>query len=361
MRHTFLRLAAAAVTLLSLAGAPAAHAAVLFDSGTSELTSVDIPVPVSHLPTWVQINASTAPIYAGDTGTTTVATKVPRFTFLKVLAAGSVRLQITLYDANAQPGPTGWVEPDDVAPSAPATDWLVAARSTTLQHADGSTRQLDQFAPLQQTDGPVQGRLEVRVYKPDFSGVLDQGWVSASDTGPALPPQTHVPSGDATLGRRAAAAPDAQQTFLKQAEGAAVAAKSQTGVPASVTVAQAILESDWGRSTLATGASNYFGIKAMGGLGNDGVVWLPTSEFNADGQEYQTISPFRAYKSLTDSLVDHDRLLSGLARYAPAMQAASDPRQFAQLLSQAGYSTDPSYADKLIALMDSYNLYGLDA
>ena len=132
-------------------------------------------------------------------------------------------------------------------------------------------------------------------------------------------------------------------------------------MPASITVAQAILESDWGRSTLATAASNYFGIKAMGGLGNDGVVWLSTDEYGADGQEYETISPFRAYRTLTDSIVDHDRLLTDLSRYAPAMQAANDPRQFAQLLTQGGYSTDPSYADKLIALMDRYNLYSLDA
>jgi flagellar protein FlgJ len=91
------------------------------------------------------------------------------------------------------------------------------------------------------------------------------------------------------------------------------------------------------------------------------VVWLPTSEFDANGQEYQTVSPFRAYKNLTDSMLDHDRLLSQLGRYAPAMQAANDPRQFAQLLMQGGYSTDPDYASKLIGLMDRYNLYQLDA
>ena len=59
--------------------------------------------------------------------------------------------------------------------------------------------------------------------------------------------------------------------------------------------------------------------------------------------------------------MDHDRLLQLGARYANAMQARSDPKAFAARLYEAGYSTDPSYADKLVALMDRYNLYGLDA
>jgi flagellum-specific peptidoglycan hydrolase FlgJ len=76
---------------------------------------------------------------------------------------------------------------------------------------------------------------------------------------------------------------------------------------------------------------------------------------------YQTVSAFRAYASLTDSLTDHDLLLETTSRYASAMRAAQDPKQFATLLAKAGYATDPAYADKLIALMDRYNLYQLDA
>jgi flagellar protein FlgJ len=151
-----------------------------------------------------------------------------------------------------------------------------------------------------------------------------------------------------------------QQAFLDATAQAARAAARQTGVPASVTVAQAILESDWGRSQLALSANNYFGIKATSSLGNDGLVWMPTSEFNAAGELYATISPFRAYRSLTDSLTDHDQLLLA-RRYAVAMQVANDPKQFARQLYEAGYSTDPAYADKLITLMDSYDLYRLDA
>jgi flagellar protein FlgJ len=60
-------------------------------------------------------------------------------------------------------------------------------------------------------------------------------------------------------------------------------------------------------------------------------------------------------------MADHDRLLQLGSRYAAAMRSAKDPKQFAALIAQAGYSTDPAYADKLVSLMDRYNLYQLDA
>jgi flagellar protein FlgJ len=87
---------------------------------------------------------------------------------------------------------------------------------------------------------------------------------------------------------------------------------------------------------------------------------MPTGEFDADGQAYQTTSPYRAYRSLADSLIDHDLMLRNGQRYAEAMHARNDPREFAQALADAGYATDPDYAGKLIALMDRYDLYRLD-
>jgi flagellar protein FlgJ len=60
-------------------------------------------------------------------------------------------------------------------------------------------------------------------------------------------------------------------------------------------------------------------------------------------------------------LIDHDLMLRDGKRYAAAMQARNDPREFAQALADAGYATDPDYAGKLIALMDRYDLYRLDA
>jgi hypothetical protein len=355
-------------TLASLAAAPAAQARTLFDVGNYDEYAAATAVTMSHLPAWVQVAASAAaPIYAADSGSKLAqATKLKSFTFLRVLSGASSRLQVDVYDESGTSTLRGWVDPDDVLPSAPGTDWLVSANATPLYRtADASAesvRTVGRFVALQQIDGPIKNRIEVRVFRSDFT-VLDQGWVDVADTGPALAPQTRVasPTADRNLALKNLSAANQQQAFLDAASQAARAAAAQTGVPASVTVAQAILESDWGRSGLSQNANNYFGIKAFGSLGSDGVVWMPTSEYDANGDLYQTVSPFRAYKSLADSLADHGRLLQYGSRYATAMRAANDPRRFAQLLYEAGYSTDPAYPDKLVALMDAYNLYRLDA
>jgi hypothetical protein len=343
--------------------APAAHAAMLIDAGT-ELAAAET-LDLSHVPGWVQVTEKSATLYAADDGRIALGAPLACNTFVHVLGAGRQRLLGEVTTDSGQVVQKGWLDPDAVLPSASAVNWLVTASATTLWRApDGgasAARQVEQFSALQQIDGPVQGRIEVRVYRSDFSGVVDQGWVDQASTGPALAPSMYVP--DPTWGSRARAATgkNQQQDFLDAAAGAARTASARTGVPASVTVAQAILESDWGRSLLAQSASNYFGIKATGGLGNDGVVWMTTGEYDSVGQGYQTMSPFRAYKSLADSLTDHDLLLRSMARYAPAMQVTGDARQFAQRLAEGGYATDPEYAAKLIALMDRYDLYRLDA
>jgi flagellum-specific peptidoglycan hydrolase FlgJ len=346
---------------------PEATAAPTETAVDPQLTAATVSTPpgLSHLPTWVQVSGASASLYAADATGDQVATKLSRNMFLRVITGGASRLQVQVYDESGTPGQTGWVTAEQVLPSAPGIDWLVAADATTLwSTSDGSAtsvRNIARFSPLQKLDAPQLSRVQVNVYSSDFSKVVDTGWVDVSATGPALAPQVRVPGpSDRSLTARTAASAD-QVSFLNAAAIAARQSAAATGVPASVTVAQAILESDWGRSTLAQNANNYFGMKVMGTLGNDGLVWMPTSEYDDAGQLYQTTSAFRAYKSLTDSMLDHDRLLQLAARYSGAMSARSNPQQFAALIAQEGYSTDPAYADKLVALMDRYNLYQLDA
>ncbi|MBV9131642.1 MAG: glucosaminidase domain-containing protein [Chloroflexi bacterium] len=320
----------------------------------------------NHLPAWVQMVVASGSLYAADASSDQVLAHLPRHTFLRVLGGGSSRIQVQTYDDSGAPGQTGWVTAEQVLPSAPGTDWLVSARSTPLwsgtDDSAANLRTIDAFSPLQKLDGPQLNRIQVNLYASDFSKIVASGWVDVAATGPALAPQVRVPAPvDRSLANRAATGSDQQMSFLNDAAIAARQTAALTGVPASVTVAQAILESDWGRSTLAQNANNFFGMKVMGTLGNDGLVWMPTSEYDASGQLYQTTSAFRAYKSLTDSMMDHDRLLAGASRYAAAMKVSSDPKQFASMIAQEGYSTDPAYADKLVALMDRYNLYQLDA
>ncbi|MBV9579570.1 MAG: glucosaminidase domain-containing protein [Chloroflexi bacterium] len=315
----------------------------------------------SHLPAWVQTVHDHAAVYQADADDDRISATLASSSFLRVVDGGTSRLQVQAYDDSGNPALTGWVDAEQVEPSAPAIGWLVSSTPTTLWSADDASAsalgRLDRFTPLQQVDGPVLSRVLVRVYRPDFSGVVDEGWVDTADTGPALAPHTHVPP---PTGASASPTSPSQQAFLDATIQAARRDTVRTHVPASVTVAQAILESNWGRSTLAEDANNYFGMKVMGTLGNDGVVWMPTSEYDDSGALQSTTSAFRAYKSLADSVADHGHLLAYSSHYASAMQATDDPQQFATLVAQDGYSSDPTYADKLINLMDQYNLYQLD-
>jgi flagellum-specific peptidoglycan hydrolase FlgJ len=150
-----------------------------------------------------------------------------------------------------------------------------------------------------------------------------------------------------------------QERFIASIAEAAVLTQDQTGIPASVTIAQAILESYWGSSRLAREANNYFGIKAQTRQGTAGTVWFDVWEV-IGGSNVMRTEPFRAYKTIADSFVDHGRFFVENGRYAAAMAAKADPKQFARAINAAGYATDPSYAIKLIALMDRYNLYRFD-
>jgi len=150
-----------------------------------------------------------------------------------------------------------------------------------------------------------------------------------------------------------------QERFIASIGEAAVASQDQTGIPASVTIAQAILESFWGSSRLAREANNYFGIKAQTRVGSAGAVWFDVWEV-IGGRNVMRSEPFRAYNSIAESFVDHGRFFLENGRYAGAMTARDDAKQFAREVNRAGYATDPTYAGKLIALMDRYNLYRFD-
>jgi flagellum-specific peptidoglycan hydrolase FlgJ len=150
-----------------------------------------------------------------------------------------------------------------------------------------------------------------------------------------------------------------QEQFIGSIAEAAVASADRTGVPASVTIAQAILESYWGSSRLAREANNFFGIKAQTRGGSAGAVSYSVWEV-IGGRNVMQNQAFRAYDSISESFIDHGLFLVENGRYAAAMSVKNDPRQFARAINQAGYATDPAYASKLIGLMDRYDLYRYD-
>jgi hypothetical protein len=148
----------------------------------------------------------------------------------------------------------------------------------------------------------------------------------------------------------------AQQAFINQIAPGAMAAQQRYGVPASVTIAQAIEESDWGQSELAVQDHNLFGIK---GNGPAGAVTLPTQEY-ADGQWETINASFRVYHNIAESIADHAVLLATSGYYQRAMADRAVPDAFANDLTGV-YATDPEYGANLIALMRLYNLYRFDA
>jgi LysM repeat protein len=147
--------------------------------------------------------------------------------------------------------------------------------------------------------------------------------------------------------------------FIAAAVPPAQASQRQTGVPASVTIAQAILESNWGDSLLAREANNFFGIKAYGAAARGGVYWMSAWEV-VDGEDVESFEPFRAYTSPEASFADHGLFFRQNSRYWPALYLASEPAAFARAIADAGYATDPAYGAKLVALMDAYQLYQYD-
>jgi flagellum-specific peptidoglycan hydrolase FlgJ len=161
-----------------------------------------------------------------------------------------------------------------------------------------------------------------------------------------------------------------KKAFIADASKAAQTSEQKTGVPASVTIAQAILESGWGKSHMGD-ANNYFGIKAQVVKGKVpfgtvavGFVDKETKEVDKNGQTITITAHFRKYKSMADSFVDHGLFLSDNARYRPALKAYStskDANAFAQGLQDAGYATDPNYAKLLVTLMKGNDLYQFNA
>lgn len=149
-----------------------------------------------------------------------------------------------------------------------------------------------------------------------------------------------------------------QKAFIEKVGALAAADMQKSGVLASLTIAQAILESGWGKSGLTVKANALFGIKA--GSSWKGRVYSAQTQECYDGMTYTTITAlFRAYDSWAESVADHSALLTGAARYK-AVIGERDYKAACRAVKAAGYATDPKYADKLIQLVETYGLTAYD-
>lgn len=168
---------------------------------------------------------------------------------------------------------------------------------------------------------------------------------------PSVPPPSGQSAPPASSARDSAPG-DPQRAFVNRLMPAAIAAEKQTGVPAHFMIAQAALESGWGR-TEPVGKDgirsfNIFGIKA-GRNWQGPTVDASTTEVVA-GLAQTRVERFRAYGSYEEAFRDYADLLAGSPRYA-AVLGTREPQQFARNLQAAGYATDPNYASKLEAIL----------
>ncbi|WP_338030047.1 glycoside hydrolase family 73 protein [Fructilactobacillus myrtifloralis] len=150
------------------------------------------------------------------------------------------------------------------------------------------------------------------------------------------------------------------QAFINQILPGALKAQKEYKILPSITLGQAILESNWGQSQLAAQYHNLFGVKA--GPNQRGVE-LKTTEFT-DGKASTVTGRFRVYDNFDESIEDHAKLLANGTdwnnlQYRDVVQA-DNYRDSANALSSEGYATDPGYAQKVIEIIEKYHLNQYD-
>lgn len=157
--------------------------------------------------------------------------------------------------------------------------------------------------------------------------------------------------------------PKTGNAFIDSHAADAIEAQRKTGVPASLTLAQALIESGSGKSSLAATYNNYFGIK---GTGTAGSVTLPTTEY-VNGRKVTVDAPFAVYHDAEESFEAHGELIAGthpgwVAYYAkPWAQYQKDHDAYALAQGIAHiYATSPSYADTITNVMRQYDLTRFD-
>lgn len=189
---------------------------------------------------------------------------------------------------------------------------------------------------------------QVRAAVAHARGSLDAGGATSGSSAAAAASQVRGPA------ETEAASWDSPQAFVRALWPAASRAASALGTRAEAIVAVAALETGWGRYMPAradgSSSNNLFGIKAHGWHGD--VTHAPTLEFE-DGAFARRVEPFRAYPSPQAAVEDFTRFIATQPRYRATLASGGDAVKFVHALHAAGYATDPRYAQKLEALLDS--------
>lgn len=150
---------------------------------------------------------------------------------------------------------------------------------------------------------------------------------------------------------------DDQSSFISSIKDGALEGYTNHNILPSLTIAQAILESGWGKSYLSTEANNLFGIKAYSDW-NGNTINLSTKEYNSDSSSYGIYADFKSYSSFNESIEDHSKLLSS-ERY-DSVRNSSNYVDACYSIYGCGYATAPNYPEQLINVIETYDLQNID-
>lgn len=264
------------------------------------------------------------------------------------LADVLVRQMSQIKDAGSRPNPFAQV--DQPVPSAP---------SKPLARVDSSR---DDSSLLNQRRLSLPGRLGDRL----MAGILpaagtaaaqplaQNDWIPAKAFAAPADKALSLNGADAISGRRLAQAPGktafaSKDEFIAAMLPMAEQAAEKIGVDARYLVAQAALETGWGKSIIrqqdGTSSHNLFGIKSHNSWDGESARVL-TTEYQG-GKAVKEAASFRAYDSYAHSFEDYVSFLQSNGRYQNALSSTENPEQFARELQKAGYATDPQYARKI--------------
>lgn len=234
----------------------------------------------------------------------------------------------------------------DAAPSdaASSMERLAATSQPELRPGSFSASARLAMAQLRELEAAVSGN------NPSLSSAMP---AFAFDQGATAPPT------DFQYDKPIAADSKSPESFVASIWPQAKRAAAELGIDPKVLIAQAALETGWGKHQIRTpgaggGANNLFGIKAGGSWRGESVRNLTTE--NVNGAERSELADFRAYASPAESFADYVRLLKTQPRYRDALAAGGDGRRYAAALQKAGYATDPAYAAKITAIAEGPTL-----
>jgi flagellar protein FlgJ len=212
----------------------------------------------------------------------------------------------------------------------------------------------------------VAGAIEKNIDEHHLAGTSDE---TPAETPPALTlperiqPQQAIPVSTQLAAVAAPQTPpktenvafDSQESFIKHLWPTAKFAAKMIGVSPEVLIAQAALETNWGKKILphnqSTSSFNLFNIKAGGNWAEKTTTMDSLEQRN--GVLVKEKSSFRSYESFKESFADYIHLLQQNSRYKDALDKATNPQEFVHALQNAGYATDSNYADKILKIFDS--------